>query len=213
MSGTMRLEGQALNDAVFLDCAMARTRFEDVRLADARIDDVDLSRASFRNVNMTDVSIADARIVGLTVMGYDVQALIRHYETSTRGQDHGLSIAEPQLFVSDMDAACRFYVDLLGFDVAFAHGNPVFYAQVARGPWRLNLRRVTGAVFDPGFRDREPDALTATLTLGDSQALYEEFERAGVEFHQPLRTELWGATTFIVRDPDGNLIAVAGRAR
>jgi uncharacterized glyoxalase superfamily protein PhnB len=36
--------------------------------------------------------------------------------------------------------------------------------------------------------------------------------RAGVEFHQPLKPEPWGARTFIVRDPDGNLILFAGRS-
>jgi hypothetical protein len=31
-----------------------------------------------------------------------------------------------------------------------------------------------------------------------------------VSFHQSLRTEPWGARTFIVQDPDGNLIAFSG---
>ena len=35
-------------------------------------------------------------------------------------------------------------------------------------------------------------------------------EAAGVPFHQRLRAEPWGARTFIVRDPDGNLLAFAG---
>jgi hypothetical protein len=41
--------------------------------------------------------------------------------------------------------------------------------------------------------------------------LYLEYQAAGVAFHQTLRTEPWGARTFIVRDPDGNLILFAGR--
>jgi hypothetical protein len=31
-----------------------------------------------------------------------------------------------------------------------------------------------------------------------------------VPFHQTLKQEPWGATTFIVIDPDGNLILFAG---
>ncbi|WP_407045994.1 VOC family protein [Mesorhizobium abyssinicae] len=31
----------------------------------------------------------------------------------------------------------------------------------------------------------------------------------GARFHQTLRTEPWGARTFIVSDPDGNLICFA----
>lgn len=50
------------------------------------------------------------------------------------------------------------------------------------------------------------------MTLGSADALRELFVRyrdAGVEFHRSLTVERWGATTFIVRDPDGNLILFA----
>ncbi|WP_405052272.1 VOC family protein [Sinorhizobium sp. 8-89] len=67
-----------------------------------------------------------------------------------------------------------------------------------------------GPVFDSGFRERERDALSATLTLDDAKPLFLEFQGAGVTFPQSLRTEPWGARTFIVRDPDGNPIAFAG---
>ena len=120
--------------------------------------------------------------------------------------------AEPQLFVADMLAALDFYVGKLGFELAFNHGEPAFYAQVVRGGARLNLRLVQGAVFDPGFQAREADALAATLTLDDAEPLFREYEAVGLVFHQKLRTEPWGARTFIITDPDGNLIAFAGRA-
>jgi catechol 2,3-dioxygenase-like lactoylglutathione lyase family enzyme len=124
-----------------------------------------------------------------------------------------ITAAEPQLFVADIEAALRFYGEVLGFDLAFAHGEPPFYAQVVRGGARLNLRRVGGRVFDAGFRDREPDALSATLALdGEVEPLFRALEAAGAPFHQTLRTEPWGARTFIVRDPDGNLILFAGPA-
>jgi catechol 2,3-dioxygenase-like lactoylglutathione lyase family enzyme len=118
--------------------------------------------------------------------------------------------SEPQLFVSDIEAASAFYVHKLGFKVVFSYGEPPFYAQVARDGGRLNLRRVNGPVFDSGFRSREGDAFSATLTLDDAKPLFLEFQKAGVAFHQTLRTEPWGARTFIVQDLDGNLIAFAG---
>jgi len=118
--------------------------------------------------------------------------------------------SEPQLFVADLQAASEFYVNKLGFKVVFSYGEPLFYAQVARDGGRLNLRRVSGPVFDGGFRSREGDAISATLTLDDARPLFLEFQKAGVAFHQTLRTEPWGARTFIVRDLDGNLIAFAG---
>jgi uncharacterized glyoxalase superfamily protein PhnB len=118
--------------------------------------------------------------------------------------------SEPQLFVSDVDAAIGFYVAKLGFTLAFAHGEPAFYAQVRRDHGRLNLRHVDGPVFQEGFHTREPDTVIATLAVDDAEPLFVEFQKAGVVFHQPLKTEPWGARTFIVRDPDGNLILFAG---
>lgn len=118
--------------------------------------------------------------------------------------------SEPQLFVTDLDAAFAFY-GKLGFSIAFAYGEPAFYAQIVRDGGRLNLRRIDeGPVFDSAFRAREGDVLAATLIVDDAKALFLEFQQAGVPFHQSLRREPWGARTFIVRDPDDNLILFAG---
>lgn len=121
-----------------------------------------------------------------------------------------LTAAEPQLFVSDIVASLAFY-EGLGFETVFTSGEPPFYAQVARGGARLNLRHVDGPVFAEGVREREGDLLSATLTLDDAAALFEAFQAAGVAFHRPLHAEPWGARTFIVADPDGNLLMFAGR--
>jgi catechol 2,3-dioxygenase-like lactoylglutathione lyase family enzyme len=94
--------------------------------------------------------------------------------------------------------------------VAFTYGEPPFYAQVFRDGARLNLRHVDRPGFDVALRDRE-QLLSATITLADAEPLFLEYQAAGVDFAQPLRTEPWRARTFIVRDPDGNLILFAGR--
>lgn len=120
--------------------------------------------------------------------------------------------AEPQLFVADLDRALKFYVDLLGFEIGFSYGDPPFYSQVVRGGARINFRCIDGAVFDRSLREREGDVLAATVALDVAGPLFEEYRAAGVAFHQALRTEAWGAETFIVADPDGNLIAFAGPA-
>jgi uncharacterized glyoxalase superfamily protein PhnB len=125
-----------------------------------------------------------------------------------------LSAAEPQLFVTDIKAACTFYVEKLGFEVAFTWGDPPFYGQVKRDAARLNLRLVCEPVFVGDIRERE-ELLTASLTL-DSAAelkqLFLNYQSAGVGFFRPLRQEPWGARNFIVRDPDGNLLLFAGPA-
>lgn len=117
--------------------------------------------------------------------------------------------AEPQLYVRDLVASSTFYSRMLGFSVAFMYGDPPFYGQVVRGGARLNLRQVDVPVFDPRRRDTE-QLLAASIALDDASELFREYQAAGVEFAQPLRTESWGARTFIVRDPDGNLLLFAG---
>lgn len=118
---------------------------------------------------------------------------------------------EPQLFASDRDASLRFYRDRIGFEVAFFHGGPAYCAQIVRDNGRLTLRHIDGPVFDATRQAREWDVLSATLVVDDAKPMFLEFQQAGVPFHQALRTEPWGALTVIVEDPDGNLIAFAGR--
>jgi hypothetical protein len=47
---------------------------------------------------------------------------------------------------------------------------------------------------------------------GEITELFLGYQAAEVAFHQLLRKEPWGAETFIVKDPDGNLILFAGPA-
>jgi len=118
--------------------------------------------------------------------------------------------AEPQLFVADIGTSCEFYTRKLGFRVAFTYGEPAYYGQVYRDGARLNLRRLVEPAIDAGLRARE-HLLSASITLDDAKPLFVELQAAGVVFHQTLKTEPWGARTFIVADPDGNLILFAGR--
>lgn len=121
-----------------------------------------------------------------------------------------LVAAEPQLFVSDIAAACEFYTSKLGFSVAFTYGEPAFYGQVLRDGARLNLRRLDRPAIDPELRDSE-QLLSASITLDDAKPLFLEYQAAGVSFAETLKTQPWGARTFVVRDPDGNLILFAER--
>ena len=132
-----------------------------------------------------------------------------HTETFSKVK---LLAAEPQLFVADIQASCEFYTKKLGFAVAFIYGEPPFYAQVFRDGARLNLRSLDEPDIIAALRDRE-HLLSATITLDDAEPLFLEFQTAGVVFHQTLKSEPWGARTFMVGDPDGNLILFAGRGR
>jgi catechol 2,3-dioxygenase-like lactoylglutathione lyase family enzyme len=117
-----------------------------------------------------------------------------------------------ELFVSDINASCEFFTQKLGFAIVFVYGEPPFYAQVKRDRGLLNLKHMDRPVIDPDLRDRE-SLLSADMGLDtheEIKQLFLEFQAAGVTFFQTLRKEPWGAKTFIVKDPDGNLLLFAG---
>ena len=124
-----------------------------------------------------------------------------------------LSSTAAQLFVADIKASCDFYTDKLGFAVDFVYGDPPYYGQVTRDHGRLALRVVCEPVFLE-IRERE-NLLSASLTVATAdeiKQLFLSYQAAGVRFHQTLKKEPWGARTFIVMDPDGNLILFASPA-
>jgi catechol 2,3-dioxygenase-like lactoylglutathione lyase family enzyme len=175
------------------------------------------SRLTDREILARPFRLADAQELVARTVGFESwealrwgSHLVTHTRTGTLAMTATLAAAEPQLYVRDLVASTEFYSRMLGFSVAFAYGEPPFYGQVVRDGARLNLRQVDGPVIDPVRRDAE-QLLAASITLDDAKPLFLEYQNAGVEFAQPLRTEPWGARTFIVRDPDGNLLLFAGR--
>lgn len=124
-----------------------------------------------------------------------------------------LTSTAAQLFVADINASCDFYTQKLGFAVDFVYGDPPYYGQVSRDCALLALRMVCDPVFT-GVRERE-HLLSASLTVATAdeiKQLFLSYQEAAVSFHQTLRKEPWGASTFVVMDPDGNLILFAGPA-
>lgn len=121
-----------------------------------------------------------------------------------------LLYAEPQLFAADMAAAIAFYTGPLGFSLGFTYGDPPYYGQVVRDGVRLNIRGVAPPPIDPVQRNAS-ELLSASIAADDLDALFREYQAAGVTFAQALASKPWGARDFIVRDPDGNLILFFGR--
>jgi catechol 2,3-dioxygenase-like lactoylglutathione lyase family enzyme len=180
-------------------------RFRDVA-------DVQILDASF--------TLADAQELVARQLGFDGwQALTsgadampaRRKQTTPRPV---FTAVEAQLFVADITRSCDFYTNKLGFAVEFVYGDPPFYAQVVRDNARLNLRLVLEPVFAGDVRKRE-GLLSASITVAGAseiKELYLAYQAAGAPFHQTLRKEPWGARTFVVTDPDENLILFAAPA-
>jgi uncharacterized glyoxalase superfamily protein PhnB len=122
-----------------------------------------------------------------------------------------LTSTAAQLFVADIKASCDFYMQKLGFAVDFVYGDPPYYGQVSRDRALLALRMVCEPVFTE-VRERE-HLLSASLTVATTdeiKQLFLTYQATGVRFQQTLKQEPWGARTFVVMDPDGNLILFAG---
>jgi catechol 2,3-dioxygenase-like lactoylglutathione lyase family enzyme len=118
------------------------------------------------------------------------------------------------LYVRDLKASTDFFTTKLGFTIDFIYGDPPFYGQVSRDNARLALRHMDEPFFAVDIRQRE-DLLSASITLATAdeiKQLFLAYQAADVPFHQSLKKEPWGARTFIVKDPDGNLILFAAPA-
>jgi uncharacterized glyoxalase superfamily protein PhnB len=123
------------------------------------------------------------------------------------------SISAP-LFVANIQSSCDFYTNKLGFAVEFIYGDPPYYGQVIHDNARLALRLVLEPVFVDDVRKRE-NLLSASITVAATNEIKQlllSYVAAGVAFHQALKKEPWSARTFIVSDPDENLILFAGLA-
>jgi catechol 2,3-dioxygenase-like lactoylglutathione lyase family enzyme len=125
-----------------------------------------------------------------------------------------LTSVAAHLYVRDLKASIDFFTTKLGFAVDFIYGEPPFYGQVSRDQAHLALRSTDEPFFAQDIRERE-GLLSASITLasaGEITDLFLTWQADQVPFAQTLRTEPWQAKTFVVKDPDGNLILFAGPA-
>ncbi|HXC57043.1 MAG TPA: VOC family protein [Rhizomicrobium sp.] len=171
----------------------------------AALDDAQILAADFR--------LAEAQALIAREFGFDSWATLKTGLKTMPEQVKWVAVptitaAFPQLFVADIDAACAYYEETLGFATVFRHGQPAFYGQVKRDAARLNLRYVDRPLFDPALRDKEM-LLSAYLPVENVKSLFLEFKDKGAGFRETLKEQPWGAQYFIVRDPDGNLICFA----
>ena len=125
-----------------------------------------------------------------------------------------LTSVAAHLYVRDLKASADFFRTKLGFAIDFIYGDPPFYGQLSRDNAQLALRSMDESFFAEDIRQRE-GLLSASITLASAdeiKQLFLTYQAADVPLAQSLRNEPWQAKTFIVQDPDGNLILFAGPA-
>ena len=123
-----------------------------------------------------------------------------------------ITAAEPQLFVADIKCILRFFCGQARFrNRLHLWRTAVLCAgRARRGAHQPAMRRAAGDRSGlTGSRAIAFRFLTVA-TAEEIEALFLEFQAAGVTFFQTLKREPWGARDFIIKDPDGNLLLFAG---
>ena len=178
-----------------------------------------LGHLSDEQILDTSFKLTDAQELVARQMGFAGWQALKsgaHAMTDETGNDSKrpiLTSIAAQLFVTDINASCEFFTAKLGFVVDYIYGDPPFYGQVTRDNARFVLRLAHEPVFTD-IRERE-HLLSAAITVAradEIKQLFLSYKTEGVRFHQALKKEPWGAKTFVVLDPDGNLILFAGPA-
>lgn len=166
----------------------------------AELSDADVLAAPF--------ALHDAQDLIAAELGFDVWAELQRSDPPARPTPQpgsGTWHSYPQVFVRDIDRSVGWYADVLGFSLDYTYGRPPFYAQVSRNGIALNLRYTPKTPWAPDPND--VDLLAARIEVDDLKGLFLSVRKHAANLHQTLRTEPWGQTTFIVTDPDGNLLS------
>lgn len=101
--------------------------------------------------------------------------------------------------MSNIERAIRFYVEQLGFAVAFRYED--FYAGLENNGNVIHLKTTEHPVKRKGYDD-----LDLIFTVEDLQGLFEAISKREITIVQPLREMPYGKE-FYIADPDGNVIA------
>ncbi|MBL8574058.1 MAG: VOC family protein [Hyphomicrobiaceae bacterium] len=99
----------------------------------------------------------------------------------------------------DVDAAKRFYGDVLGLEVVMDHGWIVTYGADTRMSVQI------GIASEGGSGTPVPDL---SIEVDDVDAALVRLRRAGVAIEYGPADEPWGVRRFYVRDPFGKLVNI-----
>jgi catechol 2,3-dioxygenase-like lactoylglutathione lyase family enzyme len=121
------------------------------------------------------------------------------------GNLHSIS---PFFVVSNLKHSVNFYVNQLGFEVRYlGPDDDPYFAIVGRDQIAILLKAIAEDIKPmPNHTRHEWARLDAFISVADPDILFEEYQSAGVKFHQPLRDDEDGLRGFEVADADGYVL-------
>jgi catechol 2,3-dioxygenase-like lactoylglutathione lyase family enzyme len=108
--------------------------------------------------------------------------------------------AAPGICVRDIQAAYRFYSEILGFRKTFENGNPVGFMVLQKDRAEIHLSQKP---------DHRPSTVNVMhMFVDDAAALHTALTAAGVRIIKRLADKDYGHRAFVFADPDGNRIDI-----
>jgi catechol 2,3-dioxygenase-like lactoylglutathione lyase family enzyme len=107
----------------------------------------------------------------------------------------------PNIASDKLEASRDFYVGLLGFQVAMDMGWILTLVSPSNPTAQLSVLRQDATA---------PVIAQVTVEVADVDAVHAEAVRRGLEMVHPLTDEPWGVRRFLVKDPNGVVLNVAG---
>jgi serine phosphatase RsbU (regulator of sigma subunit)/catechol 2,3-dioxygenase-like lactoylglutathione lyase family enzyme len=115
-----------------------------------------------------------------------------------------------QVFVSDQELSLRFYLDRLGFTLAFDAHLPEGGRWVAVSPPDGSCILALVKPKDDELNGRIGGPTGVVFVTDDVPAKYEEWVSRGVRFRHPPVAPSWGGVFAVFEDIDGNLFSLVG---
>jgi predicted lactoylglutathione lyase len=113
--------------------------------------------------------------------------------------------AVPELPVSDIGVAAKYYANALGFSIDWG-GEEAGIAGISQGHCRMFL---TNRAFREGYANAGPVLIWLNLSSkAEVNELYELWNARQASIISPPESKPWGLHEFTVSDPDGNLFRV-----
>lgn len=106
----------------------------------------------------------------------------------------------PQLPVSDVAEAQRYYRDVLGFRIDFTRDD---FGAVRCGGAEIFLQR----------SERPQPGTWCCVRVDDADALYAIYRERGAEIVEKIDSKPWGMREFTIRDPNGHYFRIGHSTR